>query len=175
MGRLVEDLLLLTEMDQGSVRATGPVDIVEVMTDLAGDLEVIDPDRVVSVDMPRSAIVAGDRDRLTQVFAGLTTNALRHTPAGTPIDLRVSQSHTTVRVEVTDHGPGIAPQDLPRVFDRFYRADVARARASGGTGLGLAIASAIVRAHGGAVGVESPPGRGATFWVELPAAGDPFE
>ena len=125
--------------------------------------------------MPHSAIVTGDRDRLTQVFAGLTTNALRHTPPGTPIDLRVSQNPTTVRVEVTDHGPGIAPDDLPKVFDRFYRADVARARASGGSGLGLAIASAIVHAHGGTVGVESPPGRGATFWVELPAAGEPSE
>jgi two-component system OmpR family sensor kinase len=175
MGRLVEDLLLLTEMDQGPLQATGPVDVVEIITDLAGDLQVIDPERVVSVDMPRSAIVTGDRDRLTQVFAGLTTNALRHTPPGTAIDLRVSQDLATVRVEVTDHGPGIAPDDLPRVFDRFYRADVARARASGGSGLGLAIASAIVHAHGGTVGVESPPGQGATFWVELPARDRPSE
>ena len=91
MGRLVEDLLLLTEMDQGPLQATSPVDVVEIMTDLAGDLQVIDPERVVSVDMPHSAIVTGDRDRLTQVFAGLTTNALRHTPPGTAIDLRVSQ------------------------------------------------------------------------------------
>lgn len=171
MGRLVEDLLLLTEMDQGPVQVAGAVDVVELVSDIAGDIEVIDPERAVSLDAPGSAIVTGDRDRLTQVFAGLTTNALRHTPPGTPIDLRVSQSPVTVRVEVTDHGPGIAPQDLARVFDRFYRADVARARASGGSGLGLAIASAIVRAHGGTVGVESSPGRGATFWVELPAAG----
>ena len=171
MGRLVEDLLLLTEMDQGRVQVAGAVDVVELVSDLAADLEVIDPDRAVSLDAPGSAIVTGDRDRLTQVFAGLTTNALRHTPPGTPIDLRVSSSPMTVRVEVTDHGPGIAPEDLARVFDRFYRADVARARASGGSGLGLAIASAIVAAHGGTVGVESPPGSGATFWVELPAAG----
>jgi two-component system, OmpR family, sensor kinase len=173
MGRLVEDLLLLTEMDQGPVQDVGSVDVVELVTDLAGDLQVIEPERTVSLDVPGSAIVTGDRDRLTQVLAVLTTNALRHTPPGTAIDLRVSQSPTTVRVEVTDHGSGIAPEDLPRVFDRFYRADVARARASGGSGLGLAIASAIVRAHGGTVGVESPPGRGATFWVELPAGGVP--
>jgi two-component system OmpR family sensor kinase len=162
-------------MDQGQLQATGPVNVVEIMTDLAGDLQVIDPERSVSVDMPASAIVTGDRDRLTQVFAGLTTNALRHTPPGTPIDLRVSQTPTTVRVDVTDHGPGIATQDLPKVFDRFYRADVARARASGGSGLGLAIAAAIVHAHGGTVGVESPPGQGATFWVELPATDRPSE
>ena len=169
MGRLVEDLLLLTEMDQGTAHATGPVDIVEIVSDLAGDLQVIDPERTVSVDVPESAVVTGDRDRLTQVLAGLTTNALRHTPPGTAIDLRVHQGPTTVRVEVTDYGPGIAPEDLPKVFDRFYRAGVARSRASGGSGLGLAIASAIVAAHGGTVGVESPPGRGATFWVELPS------
>ena len=175
MGRLVEDLLMLTEMDQGPLQVTDPVDVVEIVADLVGDLQVIDPERVVSLDMPLSAIVTGDRDRLTQVFAGLTTNALRHTPPGTAIDLRVSQNLATVRVEVTDHGPGIAPDDLPKVFDRFYRADVARARASGGSGLGLAIASAIVHAHGGTVGVESPPGQGATFWVELPAAGEPSE
>ena len=108
------------------MQATEPVDVVEILTDLAGDLAVIDPERVVSLDMPPSAIVTGDRDRLTQVFAGLTTNALRHTPPGTPIDLRVRQGPATVRVEVTDHGPGIAPEDLPKVFDRFYRADVAR-------------------------------------------------
>ncbi len=173
MGRLVEDLLLLTELDQGPVQVAGPVDVGEIIRDLGGDLEVLDPERSVSVDVPESAIVTGDRDRLTQVFAGLTTNALRHTPSGTPIDLRVNQSPTTVRVEVTDHGPGIAPDDLPKVFDRFYRADVARARASGGSGLGLAIASAIVRAHGGTVGVQSPPGQGATFWIELPSAGPP--
>ena len=170
MGRLVEDLLLLTEMDQGPVRAAGPVDIVEIINDLAGDLAVLDPERSVSVDVPEAASVTGDRDRLTQVFAGLATNALRHTPPGTSIDLRVSQSHSTVRVEVTDHGSGIAPEDLPKVFDRFYRADVARSRAAaaGGSGLGLAIASAIVRGHAGTVGVESLPGCGATFWVELP-------
>jgi two-component system OmpR family sensor kinase len=173
MGRLVEDLLLLTEMDQGPVRDAGPVDVAEIVSDLAGDLQVLDPERTVTVDMPGPVIVTGDRDRLTQVFAGLTTNALRHTPPGTPIDLRVSRRPGIVRVEVTDHGPGIAPADLPRVFDRFYRADVARARASGGSGLGLAIASAIVHAHGGTVGVESPPGQGATFWVELPATGEP--
>jgi two-component system OmpR family sensor kinase len=169
MGRLVEDLLLLTEMDQGRLQANEPVDVVEILTDLAGDQQVIDPERTVSLDVPDSAIVTGDRDRLTQVFAGLTTNALRHTPRGTPIDLHVSQPPGTVRVEVTDHGTGIAAQDLPKVFDRFYRADVARARASGGSGLGLAIASAIVHAHGGTVGVASPVGQGATFWVELPA------
>lgn len=170
MGRLVEDLLLLTGIDQGSGLVLAPVDLVPLVTDLAADVGVLDPDRPVTVAAPPVAIVRGDRDRLAQVLAGLTSNALRHTPPGTAIDVRVLADPGGIRVEVADHGPGIAPKDLPRVFDRFYRADVARARASGGSGLGLAIASAIVQAHGGTVGVISPPGQGATFWLVLPEA-----
>lgn len=173
MSRLVEELLLLAQMDQGQPPAQEPVNIVTILADLAEDLRVLDPQRKITLDAPPSAVVPGDRDRLAQVFAALTSNALRHTPPGTAIDLRASQRAGAVRVEVADHGPGIAPDDLPRVFDRFYRADATRARASGGSGLGLAIAAAIVRAHSGTIGAQSPPGHGATFWVELPCAGGP--
>jgi two-component system OmpR family sensor kinase len=173
MGRLVDDLLLLAELDRGPILSLGPVDLGEIVEDLAGDLRVVAPDRGITVVRSGSAVVQGDRDRLTQVVAALTNNALRHTPAGTGIDLRITSTPAAVRIEVADHGPGIAVADLPKVFDRFYRADVARARASGGSGLGLAIASAIVAAHGGTVGVQSPAGEGATFWVELPVAGPP--
>ncbi len=173
MGRLVDDLLLLAELDKGPTLSLGPVDLVEIVEDLAGDLRAVDPDRVITVHAPGSAVVQGDRDRLIQVVAALTTNAVRHTPTGTGIDLRIVSTAASVRIEVADDGPGIAAEDLAKVFDRFYRADVARARASGGSGLGLAIASAIVAAHGGSVGVQSPPGGGATFWVELPTAGPP--
>ena len=169
MGRLVENLLLLAEIDRGNPPPREPVDIVATLSDLAEDLRVLDPDREVSLVAPATAVVAGDRDGLTQVLTALTSNALRHTPPGTAIDLRVQPGPASVRIEVADHGPGIAPEDLPRVFDRFYRADAARARASGGSGLGLAIAAAVVRAHGGRIGVQSPPGSGATFWVELPS------
>lgn len=168
MGRLVDDLLLLTESDQGLAATREQVDLVPILRDLLGDLRVLDPLRDIALSAPESALVAGDRDRLAQVFAGLTSNALRHTPPGTAIELRITTTSSAVRVEVADQGPGISPADLPRVFDRFYRADAARARASGGSGLGLAIAAAIVRAHQGTIGVESPPGHGATFWVELP-------
>jgi two-component system OmpR family sensor kinase len=171
MGRLVDDLLLLADLDRGPTLSLGPVDLVGIVEDLAGDLRAVDPDRVITVDAPGSAVVQVDRDRLIQVVAALTTNALRHTPGGTGIDLRIESTPAWVRLEVADHGPGIPAEDLPKVFDRFYRADVARARASGGSGLGLAIAAAIVAAHGGAVGVLSPAGAGATFWAELPTAG----
>jgi len=173
MGRLVDDLLLLAELDRGPTLSLGSIDLVGIVEDLAGDLRAVDPDRVITVQAPGSAVVLGDRDRLTQVVAALTNNALRHTPTGTSIDLQVRSTLASVRIEVADHGPGIAADDVPKVFDRFYRGDVARARASGGSGLGLAIASAIVAAHGGTVGVQSPPGGGATFWAELPTAGPP--
>ncbi len=89
MGRLVDDLLLLADLDRGPTLSLGPVDLVGILEDLAGDLRAVDPDRVVTVDAPSSAVVRGDRDRLTQVVAALTTNAIRHTPAGTGIDLRL--------------------------------------------------------------------------------------
>lgn len=172
MSRLVEDLLLLAELDKGPEPHSDPVDLVPILSDLANDIPVLDPERTVTLHTPATAVVRGDRDQLTQVFAGLAANALRHTPPGTGIELTIAAGPGTVRVEVTDHGPGIAPADLDRVFDRFYRADKARARASGGSGLGLAIAAAIVRAHNGLIGVDSPPGGGATFWVVLPATPD---
>ena len=136
MGRLVDDLLLLAELDRGPTLSLGPVDLVGILEDLAGDLRAVDPDRVITVHAPGSAVVQGDRDRLIQVVAALTNNALRHTPTGTAIDLRIVSSAASVRIEVADHGPGIAAEDLAKVFDRFYRGDVARARASGGSGLG---------------------------------------
>lgn len=169
MRRLVDDLLLLADLDQANPSADDPVDLVPIVQDLATDLRVLDPRREVSVAAPAEAVVRGDRDQLAQVLAGLTANALRHTPEGTAIELVVRAAEDVVRVEVIDHGPGIAPEDLPRVFDRFYRSPDARGRAAGGSGLGLAIAAALVRAHHGDIGVSHTPGHGATFWIELPA------
>jgi two-component system OmpR family sensor kinase len=168
MGRLVEDLLLLAELDKGPQPHTEQVDLVPILSDLANDLAVLDPARNVTLSTPQSAVIPGDPDQLTQVFAGLAGNAMRHTPAGTAIELRITSGGSMVRVEVSDHGPGIPPADLERVFARFYRADLARSSSAGGSGLGLAIAAAIVKAHSGRIGVVSPPGQGATFWVELP-------
>ena len=121
-------------------------------------------------------VVLGDDRRLRQVLANLVNNALTHTPAGSPVEVRVGGASLDGRpgaaVEVVDHGPGLTPEQAERVFERFYRADPARSHADGGTGLGLSIVAALVAVHGGTVAVDSVPGRGARFRVVLPLAPD---
>jgi len=112
--------------------------------------------------------VNGDTDRLTQVLHNLLSNALRFTPSGGQITVELKRQASDVICSVSDTGPGIAPQDLPWVFERFWRADKSRDRKSGGTGLGLSIAKKLVEAHGGQLGVQSTLGHGATFVIHLP-------
>jgi signal transduction histidine kinase len=112
-----------------------------------------------------------DRDRLAQVTANYLSNALRHAPDGSTIAITISSANRTVLLSVRDQGPGLAPDQLESVFERFYRVDPARSRAAGGSGIGLAIVRALAVAMGGRVWAESPgPGQGATFFLELPAA-----
>ncbi len=115
---------------------------------------------------PLVAVV--DRDLVTQALVGLTSNAVRHTPPGTPVVLRLGLRDGHATIEVADAGPGIPPEHLPHVFERFHRVDRGRAAASGGTGLGLALVEAVARAHGGTVAAASEPGRGAVFTLSLP-------
>lgn len=110
-----------------------------------------------------------DPDRMAQVLGNLLDNALRHTPAGGRVDCRASAADGAVTFTITDTGPGITPQDLPNIFERFYRSDASRQRDGGGSGLGLAIARSLVEAHGGRLWAESPPGTGARLCVTLPA------
>ena len=168
MRRLVDGLLDLARLDDLGVVSRDPVDLGVLVRDVASDLRVVAPDRVVTVDAPASLVVTGDRDRLTQALVGLTSNAVRHTPAGTPVWLMVVELPGAVRVDVADAGPGIPPEHLAHVFERFHRVDRGRSSASGGTGLGLAIVDAIARAHGGTASVASEPGRGSTFSITLP-------
>jgi signal transduction histidine kinase len=114
--------------------------------------------------------VVGDRDALRRLFLILLDNAVKYTPAGGEIAVSIDDASGAVRVAVRDTGIGIAPEHLPHVFERFYRADRARSRAEGGAGLGLAIGRWIAEAHGGGVRAESEPQRGSTFTVELPLA-----
>jgi two-component system, OmpR family, sensor kinase len=241
MGILVEDMLLLARLDQQRPLEHRTVDLLTLAADAVHDARVVAPDRTIHLTVGAGAalLVLGDEVRLRQVIGNLMSNALAHTPDGTPIDVRIRSGsldearspgrfaapqqpaqlappapdilaetarparqpaisteparlgppgqpgapaqpgpppgppgHTRARsaavLEVTDHGPGLTPEQAERVFERFYRAD--QARTSGGSGLGLAIVASLVAAHHGAVWVESRPGSGATFRIALPLA-----
>lgn len=173
MQRLVEDLLLLARLDEAAPLQRKPVDLAGLARGAVTDAQAIEPDRPVSYDGPSVALVMGDDQRLAQVVTNLVTNARTHTPADAAIHVHVDMSGGEVRLDVIDDGPGIPPQHLDRVFDRFYRLDGSRDRKSGGAGLGLAIVAAIVGNHGGTVEAANEPGRGARFSVTLPAAQQP--
>lgn len=175
MARLVDDLLLLARLDQSRGLDLTPVDVVAVVREALEAFTVVDPDRPVSVNLPESAMVEGDRLRLRQVIDNLLSNVRTHTPAGTAVSVSVMSRNDQVAIAVADTGPGIAAEDRERLFERFWRADRARTRNRGGTGLGLAIAQSLVEAHGGTIAVESEPGRGSTFTVTLPAGSAPVQ
>lgn len=167
MGRLVDELLLLARLDQDPHLELKPVDLSSVARDAVEDARAVQPDRPLEVDAPEMVIVAGDEARLRQVAANLMSNALQHAPAETPVRVKVSRRDGEAILEVADQGPGLEPEQAARVFDRFFRVDEARARRDGGAGLGLSIVSAIVKAHGGRVWLETEPGAGARFFVAL--------
>ena len=126
----------------------------------------------IVVDVPPTLRVVADPDRLAQVLRNLLTNALAHTPPAGVITVAAAPAdgeESMVEVRVTDTGPGIAAADLPHVFERFFRGDRSRSRATGGAGLGLAITRRLVEAHGGRITAESPPGGGATIRFTVPA------
>jgi len=184
MGLLVEDLLLLARLDTERPLDRQPVDLLALAAEAVNDARAVAPDRRIELvlggddggDQAAALVVLGDEQRLRQVLANLVNNALTHTPAGSPVEVRVGASSLDGRpgaaVEVVDHGPGLTPEQAERVFERFYRADPARSPADGGAGLGLSIVAALVAVHGGTVGVDSVPGRGARFRVVLPLAPD---
>jgi two-component system, OmpR family, sensor kinase len=181
MGLLVEDLLQLARLDQQRPLALGPVDLAELAGDAVHDARAVQPDRPVNLLLDESLtdvpVVNGDEARLRQVVGNLVTNALTHTPVEAKVTVRLSEDPAdagTVVLEVSDEGPGLAPGDAQRVFERFYRADASRTRAAGGTGLGLSIVASLVAAHGGRVDLTTAPGKGATFAVRLPRSGPPI-
>jgi two-component system OmpR family sensor kinase len=177
MGLLVDELLLLARLDQQRPFEHAPVDLAVLTVDAVHDAHAATPERSVGLRLPPAigeepaeVPVLGDEARLRQVLGNLVNNALIHTPAGTPVEVRVRPEAAEAVVEVADKGPGLAPEAAERVFERFYRGDPARGRANGGTGLGLAIVAAIVAAHGGRVEVQTSVGVGTTFRVRLPLA-----
>jgi two-component system, OmpR family, sensor kinase len=217
MGLLVEDLLTLARLDQQRPLAKAPVDLLTLAADAVQDARIVSPGRPIDLIVaPGTAfLVDGDEPRLRQVLANLVNNAITHTPAGTPVRVKIargtletqaqpasragsaggaggpaeedtwggsaSASYTlrapgrevpAIVLDVEDDGPGMSTEQAQRVFERFYRADAARNRASGGTGLGLAIVAGLVSAHGGTVSVRTAPGQGADFQVKLPLSPD---
>ncbi|MEX1171215.1 MAG: HAMP domain-containing sensor histidine kinase, partial [Chloroflexota bacterium] len=167
---MVEDLLLLARSDSGAVALESvAVDLGDVASDGASVLARVATERGVAVTVdPEPAEVTGDPARLRQVVAILVDNAIRHSPSGGAVTVRVRRDGPDATLVVEDAGPGIRPEDLPRVFDRFYRAAGAP---SGGTGLGLAIAAWIVEGHRGRIEASNRPGGGARFMVRIPTRG----
>lgn len=170
--RLVEDLSLVSRAEEGQLTLEfAPLEVAEVV-DAATDAvapRAKECGVVIEVRLPPDpATLLGDRGRLTQVLANLLVNALEHTPPDGPVTVTVDATGTWVDIEVRDTGTGIAPEHLPHVFERFFRADPARRRAAG-SGIGLTITRAIVHGHGGSISAHSDgPGHGATFTVRLP-------
>jgi signal transduction histidine kinase len=121
----------------------------------------------LSLQNGAAAWVQGDRGRLREVIVTVLDNAVKYTPAGGSVEVRVARRHRRATITVTDTGGGIPPEALSHIFERFYRVDKARSRGEGGAGLGLAIARHIVEAHGGEITIESAPGRGTTVTVDL--------
>ena len=171
LGDLVEDLLLLAQLDEGAgVLRPAPMDLRTLASDAWHDLRALDPAREVELTTAGEAAVLGDEARLRQVVSNLVGNAIAHTPAGSPVRIFVGIVDGRAVLALADTGPGLTPEQAARVFDRFYRADSSRSRATGGAGLGLSIAYSIVAAHGGVLELETTPGQGATFRLVLPLA-----
>jgi signal transduction histidine kinase len=174
LSRLVEDLRLLSLMDAGQLPLQHqPVALAEGVqkavqqTTTAAERKEVTLEMALPPDLPR---VRADPDRLQQVLLNLLNNALRHTPAGGAVRLAAQVEGTYVHLQVADTGEGIEPQDLPHIFDRFYRADASRSRATGGSGLGLTIARGLVEAMGGRIWAESALDQGTTIHFTVPVA-----
>ncbi len=176
--RLVNDLLVLTRADAGALNLQPElfnlVELAEARTAYFAPLAAQNQVRL-RVDAAAPCPVLADPDRIAQVLDNLLANAIRYSPAGAEVTVSLTREPGSCLCRVADHGPGIAPKDLPHIFDRFYRADTARARAQGGSGLGLAIARSLVHAHGGEIAAANRQGAGAvlTFWLPLAAETDP--
>lgn len=180
LARLVDDLHTLAQAEAGQLPLHwAVVDVADLLTDVqtsfSGQAEAKGVELAVDLaPKPAALTVHGDAGRLDQVLGNLVANALRHTPAGGQIQLAAAGANGRVRIQVRDTGEGIPADELPHIFDRFWRSDRARTRTGSGGGLGLAIAKQLVTAHHGRIEVSSAPGRGTVVTVELPTEPDPL-
>ncbi|MDM5190268.1 ATP-binding protein [Bacillus sp. DX4.1] len=171
MQGLIEDLLDLSKIEQqgfklimGTVEVKGLLEEIQmVMENKSQDKEIY-----LHVDVPRNVSVIGDPSRLKQIFINLINNAILYTPAGGTVSVQMLQDENSAYIKVSDTGIGISKEEIPRIFERFYRVDKARSRNTGGTGLGLSIVKHLVEAHQGTITVDSEVGEGTTFTVVLP-------
>jgi signal transduction histidine kinase len=175
LGRLIDQLLDLSRIESGELRLNRTaVALHALVREVLSEIEVARADRGVRVrdtvpdDLPAVHV---DPERVHQVLFNLLDNAVRFTPAGGEVTVAAHRVNGSCEIAVIDTGPGIAAEHLPRLFERFYRADASRSRGDGGTGIGLAIARSVVEAHGGRIRAESRVGRGSVFTFDLPVAG----
>jgi two-component system, OmpR family, phosphate regulon sensor histidine kinase PhoR len=177
MARLIDDLLSLSRIElRAHQRPDTLVDLVPIVRLVADGLQTLARDRDVAVEITAPAeplMVPGDRDELTRLFENLIENGLKYGASGKRVEIAIApDGKGEARVSVRDHGPGIAAEHLPRLTERFYRADVGESRAQGGTGLGLALVKHILNRHHGRLSIDSKVGEGATFTVCLPMHSD---
>jgi two-component system phosphate regulon sensor histidine kinase PhoR len=182
MARLIDDLLSLSRVELSAhVRPDTLVDIVPIIRQVADGLEPLARERQVTIDtdLPETPVaIAGDREELLRLFENLVENALKYGASGGKVEVSLTSAISgdgtpEVRVIVRDYGPGIAPEHLPRLTERFYRVDVGDSRAQGGTGLGLSLVKHIVNRHRGRLLIESVLKKGATFTACFPQARTP--
>ena len=181
MARLIDDLLSLSRIELNAhLPPNTPVDLAPIVRQVVDGLQTLARDRDVDIKVvaPQDAlIVLGDRDELVRALENLVENALKYGAAGKRVDITLARAQTRAgapeaRIAVRDFGPGIAPEHLPRLTERFYRVDVADSRAQGGTGLGLALVKHVLNRHGGRLSIESTLGAGASFVMHLPLRTD---
>jgi two-component system OmpR family sensor kinase len=170
MGRLVEDLLMLARLDSDRPLERRHVDLASIAAQAVQAARIVHPGRPITLLADDPVIVYADTERLRQVIDNLVGNAMQHTPPRSPVTVSVTSTTGLGEIVVADNGPGMTAAQAARVFERFYRTDDARTRASGGTGLGLSIAASLAAAHGGDITVDTQPGQGAAFHLRLPLA-----
>lgn len=170
--RLTTDLLFLARLGQSHLRQQPEtLDLSSLLEAVIDQIQPLAETKNLSLvkQLPPTLSIQSDPDHLIRLFLNLLDNAIKHTPPGGRVTVQAENKETTVSVTVNDTGPGIPPEHLPHLFEPFYRVEAARSRSQGGAGLGLAIAYEIAHAHGGDLCVQSEPGRGTTFTVQLPS------
>jgi two-component system phosphate regulon sensor histidine kinase PhoR len=177
MARLIDDLLSLSRIELNAhLQPSTPVDLGPIVRQVADGLQTLARDRDVEIKVSAPAeplMVLGERDELIRALENLVENALKYGAAGKRVDITLTRGQTRAgaaeaRLTVRDYGPGIAPEHLPRLTERFYRVDVAESRDHGGTGLGLALVKHVLNRHGGRLTIDSTPGAGAAFTAYVP-------